>query len=52
MNVKTLFIEPGSPWENGFIESFNSHLRDECLNREIFVSRKELRYVAERWRLD
>ena len=52
MNVKTLFIEPGSPWENGYIESFNSHLRDECLDREIFVSIEELRYVVERWRLD
>jgi putative transposase len=52
MKVKTLFIEPGSPWENGYIESFNSHLRDECLDREIFVGIEELRYVAERWRLD
>ena len=52
MHVKTLFIEPGSPWENGYIESFNSHLRDECLDREIFVSIEELRYVVERWRLD
>ena len=52
MNVKILFIEPGSPWENGYIESFNSHLRDECLDREIFVSIEELRYVVERWRLD
>jgi len=52
MNVKTLFIEPGSPWENGYIESFNSHLRDECLDREIFVGIEELRYVVERWRLD
>jgi transposase InsO family protein len=52
MNVKTLFIEPGSPWENGYIESFNSHLRDEYLDREIFVGIEELRYFAERWRLD
>jgi len=52
MNVKTLFIEPGSPWENGYIESFNSHLRDEYLDREIFVGIEELRYYAERWRLD
>ena len=52
MKVKTLFIEPGSPWENGYIESFNSHLRDECLDREIFVSIEELRYMVERWRLD
>jgi putative transposase len=52
MGVKTLFIEPGSPWENGFVESFNSHLRNECLDREIFVSIDELRYVTERWLLD
>jgi transposase InsO family protein len=52
MNVKTLFIEPGSPWENGYIESFNSHLRNEYLDREIFVSIEELRYFVERWRLD
>ena len=36
--VKTLFIEPGSPWENGYIESFNGKLRDELLNREIFTT--------------
>jgi transposase InsO family protein len=52
MQVKTLFIEPGSPWENGYIESFNSHFRDECLDLEIFVGMDELRYVAERWRMD
>ena len=50
--MKTLFIEPGSPWENGYIESFNSHLRDEYLDREIFVGIEELRYFVERWRLD
>jgi len=38
MGVKTLFIEPGSPWENGYMESFNGHMRDECLDREVFVS--------------
>lgn len=52
MGVKTLFIEPGSPWENGYIESFNAHLRDELLEREIFLSMEELRYVVERWRMD
>ncbi len=52
MGVKTLFIEPGSPWENGYIESFNAHLRDELLDREIFLSIDELRYVVERWRMD
>ena len=38
VGVKTLFIEPGSPWENGYIESFNGKLRDELLNREIFTT--------------
>jgi putative transposase len=52
MDVKTLFVEPGSPWENGYIESFNAHLRDECLDREIFVGIEELRYVVDRWRMD
>jgi putative transposase len=49
--AKTLYIEPGSPWENGYCESFNSKLRDEFLNGEIFYSMKELRVLAERWRL-
>jgi transposase InsO family protein len=48
--AKTLYIEPGSPWENGYCESFNSKLRDEFLNGEIFYSMKELRVLAERWR--
>src|SRR5271167_4175654 len=48
--AKTLYIEPGSPWENGYCESFNSKLRDEFLNGEIFYSIKELRLLAERWR--
>ena len=50
--VKTLYIAPGSPWENGYVESFNSRLRDELLNGEIFLSIGELRYVADRWRMD
>jgi putative transposase len=49
--AKTLYIEPGSPWENGYCESFNSKLRDEFLNAEIFYSIKELRVLAERWRV-
>ncbi|HEY5212638.1 MAG TPA: IS3 family transposase [Acidobacteriaceae bacterium] len=49
--AKTLYIEPGSPWENGYCESFNSKLRDEFLNGEIFYSIKELRVLAERWRV-
>ena len=50
--VETLYIAPGSPWENGYIESFNSRLRDELLNRELFLNIDELRYVADRWRMD
>jgi putative transposase len=46
----TLYIEPGSPWENGYCESFNSKLRDEFLNGEIFYSLKEAQVLAERWR--
>jgi transposase InsO family protein len=48
---KTLYIEPGSPWENGYCESFNSKLRDEFLNGEIFYSLKEARILCERWRV-
>jgi len=47
---QTLFIKPGSPWENGYIESFNDKLRDECLNREIFRNGKEAQTVVETWR--
>jgi putative transposase len=50
--VKTLYIAPGSPWENGYVESFNSKLRDELLNRELFLHIDELRYVADRWRMN
>ena len=50
--VGTLFIEPGSPWENGYVESFNGKLRDECLNGELFLSLAEARYIVDRWRLD
>jgi putative transposase len=47
-----LYIEPGSPWENGYCESFNGKLRDECLNGEIFYSLKEAQIVIERWRME
>ena len=50
LNVKTLFIEPGSPWENGYNESFNGKLRDELLNGELFTSLKEAQILIERWR--
>jgi putative transposase len=46
-----LYIEPGSPWENGYCESFNGKLRDECLNGEIFYSLKEAQIVIEKWRV-
>ena len=49
--VTTLYIEPGSPWENGYCESFNSRMRDEFLNGEIFYSLKEVRVLTERWRV-
>ena len=49
--AKTLYIEPGSPWENGYCESFNSKMRDEFLNGEHFYSLKEARVLAERWRV-
>jgi transposase InsO family protein len=48
--VRTLFIEPGSPWENGYIESFNGKFRDELLNREIFTTLTEARVLIEEWR--
>jgi len=50
VGVKTLFIEPGSPWENGYVESFNGKLRDELLNGEIFYTVKEAQILIERWR--
>ena len=50
LGVKTLFIEPGSPWENGYIESFNGKLRDELLNREVFTTLLEAKILVEEWR--
>ncbi len=49
LSAKTLYIEPGSPWQNGYCESFNGKLRDECLG-EIFYSQKEATVVIEQWR--
>ncbi|MEQ9454677.1 MAG: IS3 family transposase [Phycisphaeraceae bacterium] len=51
VGVKTLFIEPGSPWENGYVESFNGKLRDELLARERFDTLKEAKVLVERWRV-
>jgi putative transposase len=50
LEVKPLFIEPGSPWENGYVESFNGKMRDELLAREIFYSLKEAQILIEIWR--
>ena len=52
LGVRTLFIERGSPWENGYIESFNGKLRDELLDREIFTTLEEARVLIEQWRRD
>ena len=50
VGVKTLYITPGSPWENGYCESFNGSLRDELLNGEIFYTLSEARVLIEAWR--
>lgn len=50
IGIKTSYIEPGSPWENGYIESFNGKLRDELLNREIFDTLFEAKVLVDRWR--
>ena len=49
LKVKTLYIEPGSPWENGYCESFNGKMRDELLNGEIFYNLREVNYVLKDW---
>jgi transposase InsO family protein len=51
VGVNTLFIEPGSPWENGYVERFNGKLRDELLNGEIFYTLREAKILIERWRM-
>ncbi len=50
--IETIYIRPGSPWENGHIESFHDKFRDECLNREIFGSLLEAKVLVEQWRID
>jgi putative transposase len=52
LGAGTLYIEPGSPWENGYCESFNRKLRDECRNGEIFYSLKEAQIGIELWRVE
>jgi len=51
LGVSALYIEPGSPWENGYLESFNGKLRDELLNGEIFDTLLEAQVLVERWRI-
>ena len=51
VGAKTAYIEPGSPWENGYCESFNARLRDEFLNGEIFYTLKEAKILIEQWRV-
>ena len=50
IGVRTLYIEPGSPWENGCVESFTGKLRDELLNREVFETLREAQVLTKRWR--
>jgi len=50
LSVGTLFIEPGSPWENGYVESFNGRMRDELLDREIFYTLEEAKHLIEMWK--
>ena len=51
VGAKTAYIEPGSPWENGYCESFNARFRDELLNGEIFYSLREVKILIEQWRI-
>lgn len=51
LGAKTIYITPGSPWENGYCESFNGRLRDELLNGEIFYTLREAQVLIERWRV-
>ena len=50
VGAKTAFIEPGSPWENSYCESFNARFRDELLNGEVFYSLREAQILIEKWR--
>jgi transposase InsO family protein len=52
LNVETLYIEPGAPWQNGYAESLNARVRDELLNAELFTSLAEAGYLAREWRRD
>ncbi len=50
LGVRTLYIEPGSPWENGYVESFQSRFRDELLDGEVFTSLMEAKVLIEEWK--
>lgn len=52
LKIKPLYIEPGSPWENGYVESFHGRLRDELLNAELFDTLWEAQVLIEQWRRD
>ncbi len=52
LDVKPLFIEPGSPWENGYVELFNGKMRDELFNREIFYTLQEAQILIAQWGKD
>jgi putative transposase len=51
IGIGTIYIDPGSPWQNGYVESFHNRVRDECLNQEIFLSVLEAQVIIEEWRL-
>ena len=51
LGIEPLCIEPGSPWENGYCESFNGKMRDQLLNGELFYTMKEAHIIIERWRI-
>ena len=51
LGTKAVYIAPGSPWENGYCESFNGKLRDELLNEEIFYTLREAQVIIEQWRV-
>ena len=50
--VRPLYVKPASPWDNGYVESFNARMRDELLDGEIFLTLAETKYVVDRWRMD
>jgi len=50
--VRPLFVKPASPWENGYVESFNARMRDELLDGEILLTLVEAKYIVDRWRMD